>query len=55
MADARVQSPKPDVRGTGSVLYRCASCGELMEPEVAVILAGKSYHAEHLPESPDGR
>ena len=53
MNDTRL--PKPEIRGTGRVLYRCATCGELMEPETAVIVAGKSYHTDHAPEVPDGR
>jgi hypothetical protein len=47
--------PRPKVDGIGRVLYRCAECGEQMEPEQAVIADGKSYHPEHLPENPDGR
>ena len=48
-------TPKPEVRGSGRVLYRCADCGEHMEPDAAVIVADKSYHPEHAPESHDGR
>ena len=48
--------PKPEVRGAGRVMYRCAACGELIEPEAAAIVADKSYHPEHAPEtSTDGR
>jgi hypothetical protein len=47
--------PRPKVDGIGRVLYRCATCGEQMEPEQAVIVSGKSYHPEHLPERTDGR
>lgn len=47
--------PKPEIRGEGRVLYRCASCGELMEPEKAVIVADLSYHPDHTPETNDGR
>jgi hypothetical protein len=47
--------PKPEVRGEGTVLYRCAECGDLMPPEAAVIVADKSYHPDHAPEEPDGR
>lgn len=47
--------PRPKVEGAGKVLYRCASCGELMEPDKSVLENGKSYHPEHLPETPDGR
>ena len=52
-ADARL--PKPEVRGIGHVLYRCAKCDELMEPEEAVIADGRSYHPDHVPENLDGR
>lgn len=52
--DALVKLPKPEVKGTGHVLYRCADCGELMEPEAARLVADKSYHPEHSPEPPDG-
>jgi DNA-directed RNA polymerase subunit RPC12/RpoP len=48
-------APKPEVRGTGRVLYRCAECGEQMEPDAAVIVADKSYHPEHTPENDCGR
>lgn len=47
--------PKPKVDGVGKVMYRCATCGEQMEPEAAVIVADKSYHPEHAPENTDGR
>jgi hypothetical protein len=47
--------PKPEVRGTGKVMYRCAACGELMEPEQAVIVADLSYHPDHTPELTNGR
>lgn len=50
-----VQLPKPDIRGTGRIQYRCAYCGELMEPEGAVLVAERSYHPHHAPEKPDGR
>lgn len=47
--------PKPKVDGVGRVLYRCAECGEQMEPADAVIVHDKSYHPEHAPENtPDG-
>ena len=56
MTDVRVDLPKPEIRGEGRVLYRCASCGEQMEPEDAVIRNDRSYHPEHAPrEDPDGR
>jgi hypothetical protein len=45
------QLPKPEIRGEGRVLYRCADCGEQMEPEHAVIAGGKSYHPDHEPET----
>lgn len=48
---AEPQLPKPEIRGIGRVLYRCATCGEQMEPEAAVIVAGKSYHVAHAPEN----
>lgn len=48
MNDTRI--PRPEVRGVGHVTYRCDACGELVEPEAAVIRAGKSYHVEHTPE-----
>ena len=53
--ESEVTLPKPEIRGVGKVLYRCAECGELMEPEAAVIAAGSSYHPEHLPENDDAR
>lgn len=46
-----VHPPKPEIRGIGHVLYRCAACGELMEPDEAIIVAGLSYHPEHLSEN----
>ena len=52
MTDVRLPIPKPEVRGEGRVLYRCADCGELMEPDQSVIVADKSYHPDHAPESP---
>lgn len=55
MAEIRVNLPKPELRGVGHVLYRCAHCRELMEPERAVIIAGHSYHPDHAPETTDGR
>lgn len=55
MTNVLVQLPKPEVKGVGHVLYRCASCGELMEPDAAVIVADHSYHPDHAPEEPDGR
>lgn len=47
--------PKPKVAGTGRVLYRCAACDQMMEPRDAVLVQGRSYHPEHVPESNDGR
>ena len=47
--------PKPELRGVGKVQYRCAFCGELMEPEEAVMVADLSYHSDHVPEMTDGR
>ena len=46
--------PKPEVRGVGHVLYRCATCGEQMEPEDSVIVNDLSYHPDHAPEMTDG-
>jgi hypothetical protein len=54
MADDRVQLPKPELRGVGHIQYRCADCGELMAPEAAVIVDGRSYHPDHTQEAPDG-
>lgn len=54
MNDTRL--PKPEIRGVGRVLYRCATCGELMEPADAVIRDNRSYHPDHAPEdAPNGR
>lgn len=53
MSDTR--TAKPEIRGEGRVLYRCADCGDYMEPDAAVIVADKSYHPEHAPENHDGR
>jgi hypothetical protein len=48
--------PRPKVQGTGTVRYRCAVCGDLMDPADAVIVADRSYHPEHAPkEDDDGR
>ena len=55
MAQAEVSLPKPEIRGIGHILYRCADCGETMEPEQAVIVADLSYHPEHSPEIDNGR
>lgn len=46
--------PKPEIEGSGEVLYRCAACGELMLPESAVIVEGQSFHPAHAPETTDG-
>lgn len=43
--------PKPEIEGSGEVLYRCAECGELMLPESAVIIDGQSFHPTHVPEN----
>jgi hypothetical protein len=43
--------PKPEIKGSGEVLYRCAECGELMLPESAVIIDGQSFHPTHVPEN----
>ena len=53
MSDVRVALPKPEIRGVGRVQYRCAACGQLMEPEDSVIADGRSYHPEHAPELPE--
>ena len=56
MAVVIVNLPKPEVRGVGHVRYRCATCGELMEPEAAVVVDARSYHPDHAPkERTDGR
>ena len=55
MTEVVVPVPKPEVRGEGRVMYRCADCGELMEPDQSVIVADESYHPAHVPENPDGR
>lgn len=48
--------PKPELRGVGRILYRCATCGELMEPTDAVVTDGIAYHPDHAPErTTDGR
>lgn len=58
--------PKPEIRLTGTVTYRCHQCGELIEDGTVVFSgAGKqtsTYHPEHLPvlleqqeDHPDGR
>lgn len=43
--------PKPEVKGIGHVQYRCADCGDLMEPDEAVIHDGRSYHRTHDSEA----
>lgn len=43
--------PKPEVRGEGRIQYRCADCGDLMEPDDAVLVNDKSYHPDHAPET----
>lgn len=53
MSEIRVDLPKPEVRGTGAVMYRCTECGEMMDPVEAVIVAQQSYHLDHAPEAPD--
>jgi hypothetical protein len=55
MRTGDVDLPKPELRGEGQVLYRCAKCSELMDPADAVIASGKSYHPDHTPEDTDGR
>lgn len=55
--------PKPEVKGEGTVMYRCAECGGLMTPEDAEVRTGKSYHRQGddgwpscpLQENEDGR
>ena len=54
MSQAEVNLPKPEIRGVGRVLYRCAACGETMEPEESVIVADLSYHLDHAPGDSDG-
>jgi hypothetical protein len=46
--------PKPEIRGVGQIQYRCAECGELMDPDQAVIVYDRSYHPDHVPEELDG-
>lgn len=48
----RVNLPKPEIRGVGHVWYRCATCSELMEPEDALLVEGRSYHPDHAPGAP---
>lgn len=56
MSDVKIALPKPEMKGVGRIQYRCASCGELMDPEDSVIVTGRSYHPDHTPEDePDGR
>jgi len=55
MAEGEALLPKPEIRGTGHVQYRCAFCEDLMEPEDAVVVNGLSYHPDHVPENLDGR
>ena len=55
MTDVRLDLPKPEIRGTGEVLYRCAACDELMPPAAAVIVNDRSYHIEHPPENDHAR
>lgn len=51
---------KPEARGfaVGTVTYRCAACGELIDgeavfdPPLPLTPETKTYHLEHLP---DGR
>ncbi|MFZ9979559.1 MAG: hypothetical protein ACO3HN_06405 [Opitutales bacterium] len=45
------QLPQPEVRGEGVVLYRCATCGEQMPPEAAIVIDGRAYHPDHAPEN----
>lgn len=48
--------PKPELRGSGTVRYRCRACGDLMDPAEAVVRDGHSWHPEHAPkEGHDGR
>ena len=42
-----------EIGGTGAVRYRCASCAEIIEGD-PVPYEGLTYHAEHIPEEPDG-
>lgn len=51
MTENETRLPKPEIRGVGKVLYRCATCAETLEPEDAEIVEGLSYHPEHVPES----
>lgn len=42
--------PSPELRGAGSVRYRCAGCGADMDPADAVLQDGRSWHPEHSPK-----
>lgn len=56
MTNVRLALPKPEVKGVGHVLYRCAGCGATSEPTTQVVIDGRSYHPEHIPpEDPRGR
>jgi len=51
------QLPKPEIKGYGTVTYRCAACGELIaepvfHPPLPLTSETRTYHKEHLP---DGR
>jgi len=51
MTEARL--PKPEIRGEGTVTYRCASCRETVERPV--IKDGKPYHPEHIGDQRSSR
>lgn len=50
----KVAIPRGKFDGTGRVLYRCATCGELMEPAEAARVDGKTYHPEHITTKQQG-
>lgn len=55
MTEVHLNLPKPEIHGEGHVLYCCEVCKQLMEPDQAVIVDGRSYHLDHVPEITDGR
>lgn len=55
MTDVKLALPKPEIRGIGKIMYRCAACGELLEPAEAVLVDDLSYHPDHAPEMTNGR
>lgn len=47
--------PKPEIRGEGRVIYRCADCKGPIEfnpvfvPQLPLTPQTKTYHREHVP------